>query len=217
MTTPASESTHSNATAPSAPRKRTAEQVLLSASDASWAKVAADDLDATLADHAHCEKKASASAIALINAYPGDEPLVRAMTALAIEEMEHFQEIYQLLQSRGVMLKRDQGDPYVKALLAGVRQPADQRKMDRLLISALIEARSCERFKLLKEELFARGDEENGARFRRLESSEAGHAVLFIKLARDEFGEAITNARLTELAQAEAEIVAKLPVEPRIH
>jgi len=214
MTTSASRTTNES---PTTPRKRTAEQVLLSASDASWAGIAADDLDATLCDHAHCEKKASASAIALINAYPGDEPLVRAMSALAIEEMEHFAEIYQLLQTRGVTLKRDQGDPYVKALLAHVRQPSDQRKMDRLLISALIEARSCERFKLLKEELFARGDEENAVRFRRLESSEAGHAVLFIKLARDEFGEAETNARLAELAQAEAEIVAKLPIVPRIH
>lgn len=196
---------------------RTAERVLQSASDPAWAKVAADNLDATLCDHAHCEKKASASAIALINAYPDDEPLVRAMSALAIEEMEHFQEIYQLLQARAVRLPRDRGDPYVKRLLAHVRQPAAERKADRLLISALIEARSCERFKLLKEELFARGDEENGARFRRLESSEAGHAVLFIKLARQAVGEAAADARLKELAAAEAQIVAELPIEARIH
>lgn len=196
---------------------RPAERILRSASDPSWAGVAAGDLDATLADHAHCEKKAAASALALINDYPEDARLVRALGHLAEEEIGHFREIHQLLLDRGAPLPRDRGDPYARALLALVRQPARDRKLDRLLVCALIEARSCERFRLLGRELSARGDADLAARFRRLESSEAGHAALFVHLAAEEHGAGATEARLDELAAAEAGIVAGLPVVPRIH
>ncbi len=199
-----------------APRRRTADTLLRSPSDERWAKVAADDLGATLADHAHCEKKAAASALALINDYPDDTRLVHALGHLAEEEIGHFREIHAELVERGVTLPRDRGDPYVKQLLAHQRKPAPERKLDRLLVSALIEARSCERFQLLGAELAARGHSELAARFRRLESSEAGHAALFLKLARDEFGEA-ADARLDEYAELEAEIVAALPLVARIH
>ncbi len=198
------------------PRRRTADALLRSSSDERWAKVAADSLDATLADHAHCEKKAAASAIALINDYPEDAPLVHALGHLAEEEIGHFREIHAELVERGAALPRDFGDPYVKQLLAQQRRPHRERKLDRLLVSALIEARSCERFQLLGAELAARGETELAARFRRLESSEAGHAALFVKLARDEFGDD-ADARLDELSTIEAEIVAELPIVARIH
>jgi len=198
------------------PRRRTADALLRSSSDARWAKVAADAFDDTLADHAHCEKKAAASAIALINDYPGDTRLVHALGHLAEEEIGHFREIHAELVERGAALPRDRGDPYVKQLLANQRKPAHERKLDRLLVCALIEARSCERFQLLGAELAVRGEGELAARFRRLESSEAGHAALFVKLARDEFGGA-ADARLDELAVLEAGIVAALPIVARIH
>jgi tRNA-(ms[2]io[6]A)-hydroxylase len=196
---------------------RPAERILKSGSDPGWAAVAAGDLDTTLADHAHCEKKAAASALALINDYPGDARLVRALGHLAEEEIGHFREIHELVLERGGELPRDRGDPYARALLALVRQPAPERKLDRLLVCALIEARSCERFRLLRQELDARGDGELAARFRRLESSEAGHAALFVHLAAEEHGQDVTEARLDELAAEEARIVAALPVLPRIH
>jgi tRNA-(ms[2]io[6]A)-hydroxylase len=200
---------------PSPPRA--AERILVSESDPSWAGVAADDLGATLSDHAHCEKKASASAIALINDYPEDDELVRAMARLAEEEMGHFREVHEILRARGATLPRDRGDPYARALLALLRQPAALRKLDRLLVSALIEARSCERFRLLSAELGRRGEGELSAVFRRLESSESGHAALFVHLARQRFGETTAESRLSELSEAEARIVAELPLLARIH
>lgn len=193
-----------------------AERLLRSQTAAGWAPCAADDLNATLADHAHCEKKAAASAIALINDYPSDDALVSALGRLAEEELGHFREVHARLLQRGVALGRDAGDPYARALLARVRQPNDERKLDRLLVCALIEARSCERFRLLGEELSRRGEDELSAWFSRLEASEAGHAGLFVHLARERFG-AQADARLDELTRDEASIVANLPNLPRIH
>jgi tRNA 2-(methylsulfanyl)-N6-isopentenyladenosine37 hydroxylase len=200
---------------PSPPR--TAERILTSVSDPNWSRIAADDLVATLSDHAHCEKKASASAIALINDYPEDDELVRAMARLAEEEIGHFREVHALLSARGAVLPRDRGDPYARALFALLRQPAERRKLDRLLIAALIEARSSERFRLLRAELEQRGESTLGAVFRRLESSESGHAALFVHLASQRFGEEATRARLAELAADEARILADLPLVARIH
>jgi len=197
--------------------RRPAEQWLESATSAEWAVVAADDLDATLADHAHCEKKASASALALINDYPDDPELVAAMARLAEEEIGHFREVHELLLARGAPLTRDRGDAYAQQLLALLRKTASERKLDRLLVAALIEARSCERFRLLRAELDARGDAELAAVLRRLESSEAGHAALFVHLAELRFGTEAARARLREVASAEASIVAQLPIRARIH
>lgn len=190
--------------------------LLKSSTSEAWAAVAADDLDATLADHAHCEKKASVSAIALINDYPGDATLVRAMSKLAGEELRHFREVYAMLLERGVELGRDRGDPYAKALFKLLRPGLEHRKLDRLLIAALIEERSCERFRLLGRELERRGEAQLAARYRRLEISEAGHATLFVRLASEQFG-AETSARLEELSAAEAQIIAALPIAARIH
>lgn len=201
----------------SSTRQRTSDTILMRESDPRWASVAADDLDATLADHAHCEKKAAASAIALINAYPDDHELVRALAPLAVEEMEHFEEVYAILRERKAPLGRDAGDPYVQELMKLVRSKNAERKIDRLIVAALIEARSCERFRLLKEELERRGESQLAACFRRFESSEAGHAVLFLRLARLSPKGESCDRRLAELAEAEAEIVKGLPLLPRIH
>lgn len=192
-------------------------EILKSATDPTWAPQAVDALDQTLCDHAHCEKKASVSAIALINDYPDDTGLVRAMSKLAEEEMRHFREVYDLLLERGVRLGRDPGDPYAKALFKLLRSHPKERKLDRLLVAALIEERSCERFALLRAELEARGEERLAAQFRRLQISEAGHATLFVRLAKEEFGAEGAGARLEALAAREAEIVAGLPIVARIH
>ena len=194
-----------------------AESILLSASDDAWARIAVDDLVSTLADHAHCEKKASASAIALINDYPEDSELVEVMARLASEELAHFREVHTLLLEKNAALPRDRGDPYARQLFSLLRQPAELRKLDRLLVGALIEARSCERFRLLRAELESRGESELAAIFRRLEASESGHAALFVRLAEDRFGKDETAVRLCELAHREAEIVAELPLVARIH
>ena len=180
-----------------------------------WADRACADLPAVLTDHAHCEKKAAASAMSLIAAFPEKIRLVRAMARLAQEELAHFRQVYDRLQDRGITLTRDQGDPYARALRKLVRpQPDADRLTDLLLISALIEARSHERLALLADAL---SDPDLRRFYATLAVAEAGHARLFVDLARTYANPDAVDARLDTLALAEAEIVAKLPVEPRIH
>jgi tRNA 2-(methylsulfanyl)-N6-isopentenyladenosine37 hydroxylase len=187
--------------------------ILRSASDPRWAAAALADLDKTLGDHAHCEKKAAASALKLIADHPDRPPLVRALAKLAQEESQHFLAVLVELQRRGAPLPPDHGDRYVQQLLALVRS-GPQRLLDRLLVCALVEARSCERLAILGEVLTDPGLREL---YRRLAVSEAGHERLFVQLAGELAGEEISRRRLSELADAEARVVAALPLGPRIH
>jgi tRNA 2-(methylsulfanyl)-N6-isopentenyladenosine37 hydroxylase len=186
--------------------------ILRSASDPRWVEVALGDLDRTLSDHAHCEKKASATAMKLVADHPADPDLVRRLARLAQEEAQHFLAVLNELARRGAPLLADDGDPYAQALLRLVRSgPA--RLVDRLLVGALIEARSCERLALLGEALPAGRLAEL---YRRLATAEAGHERLFVDLALRRGAQA-ARARLDALSQAEADLVARLPLAPRIH
>jgi tRNA-(ms[2]io[6]A)-hydroxylase len=186
--------------------------VLRSRTDPRWASVAAGDLRATLADHAHCEKKAAASALKLVADHPDRAELVRALAKLAQEELQHFLAVLAEMGRLGVAPTPDDGDPYAQALVRLVRR-GPEALVDRLLVSALIEARSCERLLLLSEAL-----PEPRLRdfYARLARAEAGHERLFVELAVREGGDA-ARGRLEELARAEAEVVALLPLLPRIH
>ncbi|MGH9322931.1 MAG: tRNA isopentenyl-2-thiomethyl-A-37 hydroxylase MiaE, partial [Vicinamibacteria bacterium] len=124
--------------------------MLLSETSPRWVEVAISDLDALLLDHAHCEKKAAASALSLIVAYPSLDELVRRMGALAIEELQHFRMVHERLLGRGKSLGGDPGDPYAQKLMSLAR-PNHGRLTDRLLLLGLIEARSRERLALLAE------------------------------------------------------------------
>ncbi len=187
--------------------------LLCSRTDPRWAAIAAADLDRTMGDHAHCEKKAAATALKLVADHPSRPDLVRAMARLAQEELQHFLAVVWELSRRGAPLPRDEGDPYAQALLRHVRSgPA--RLLDRLLVGALIEARSCERLALLADAL---PPGSLRALYRRLAGAEAAHERLFVDLARRHCGEAVAVRRLEELAAAEARIVAGLPLGPRIH
>jgi tRNA 2-(methylsulfanyl)-N6-isopentenyladenosine37 hydroxylase len=187
--------------------------ILRSATDPRWAAVAVGDLDATLGDHAHCEKKAAASALKLVADHPERADLVRALAKLAQEELQHLLAVLAELSRRGRVLPSDEGDPYAQALVRLVRGGAHQL-VDRLLVSALIEARSCERLFLLAEAL---PDPRLRELYGRLAQSEAGHERLFVDLARRHGGEADVDGRLEALAEQEARIVARLPLLPRIH
>jgi tRNA-(ms[2]io[6]A)-hydroxylase len=129
---------------------------LRQATDASWAAQALLDVDAVLVDHAHCEMKAASNALSLIARYPGDIELVRVLADLASDEMGHLQRVIAVLASRGIALERPAVDAYASELLREARGLPRERSMgplvDRLLVGALIEARSCERFRLLVEE-----------------------------------------------------------------
>jgi tRNA-(ms[2]io[6]A)-hydroxylase len=178
--------------------------------------VALADLDATLADHAHCEKKAVATAVKLIADHPERPVLVRRLAKLAQEELQHFLAMITEVERRGRTLPPDPGDPYVQELLKLVRRggaPAIQL-MDHLLAAALVEARSCERMLLLGERL---PEARLRELYRRLAQSEAGHETLFVDLAIEVGGEGPALARLEELAVAEAALVASLPLRPRMH
>lgn len=189
--------------------------ILRSATDPAWVEVALSDLDATLGDHAHCEKKAVATAVKLVADHPDRPVLVRRLARLAQEELTHFLAVLGELQRRGATLPRDGGDPYVQSLikLIGGGGDAAGRLVDQLLIFALVEARSRERMLLLGERLPGQRLREL---YQRLAQSEAGHETLFVELAVELGGEA-ARARLAVLAEAEAGIVAALPLRPRMH
>lgn len=183
-------------------------------SQQTWIDAARADLDRVLVDHAHCEKKAAANALALLSRYPDRESLVREMIALAQEETEHLSQVYEIMRRRGIALERDPGDPYVQALHREIRQNEPGRLLDQLLVAALIEARSCERFSMLAKHV---PDEELCAFYRSLLASEAGHYRTFYDIACEYFPEAEVRARLEELATREAGIVLALASAPTMH
>ena len=190
------------------------------ASNEQWAARACDALDQILVDHAHCEMKAAATALSLAPRFYRRPAVVQALAALAKEELEHFEQVVVMLEERGLALGPPPNDAYVGALrrqAAATKPHAIDALVDRLLVGALIEARSCERFKLLAEELAVRGKEE-AAFYRELMQSEAGHYVLLCDLARQAGpGNDAVDRRLEQLAELEAQIVGDLGDEASIH
>ncbi len=182
--------------------------------DPRWTRAALADMDAVLIDHAHCEKKAAASAMMLVSTYPQHDELVRKLSGLAVEELRHFRQVHQRIIARGLSLTRDHGDPYAKALLGVVRTSDQERLTDRLLISGLIEARSHERLQLLADAL---EDQELSEFYASLAKAEAGHSVLFHDLAVQYDSAEAVEKRLDELVRLESLLVGTLPVEARIH
>jgi tRNA-(ms[2]io[6]A)-hydroxylase len=186
--------------------------------DAAWADAAMRDVDAVLVDHAHCEMKAASNALSLATRHPGDPALAMALTDLAREEIEHFQRVLEMLVARGVTL----GPPPVDAYAAQLRKAAGELPrgpgdaatlVDRLLVGALIEARSCERFKLLADASAARPDRASEhALWSELLAAEARHYRTFVDLATRVAGgdRSRVEARLEALAVAESAIVVRL-------
>ena len=188
--------------------------------DEAWLTMALSDDLTLLADHAHCEKKAAASAFMLITRYPDEPGLVAAMVDIGREELEHFGEVHAVLTSRGGKLGKDDGDPYVQALLKNVRNGAPHTSLiDRLLCAALIEARSFERLLLLGQH---HPDPVLADLFTRFAKSEARHGAVFVQLARgvgDRHGAPRTSIdeRLAELTAHETAIVESMPLRCGIH
>jgi tRNA-(ms[2]io[6]A)-hydroxylase len=188
--------------------------VLSSSTDPRWVAIALARMDLVLRDHAHCERKAAAQAMALVAAHPSHEGLARRLSALAIEELRHFRAVHAQLRARGLELGHDPGDPYAREMHLLVGSGREQRLRDRLLVCGLIEARSHERLQLLAEAL---REPALQALYRSLARAEAGHAALFRDLASSVAPTDDVEARLRELAEAESALIAALPLEPRIH
>jgi tRNA-(ms[2]io[6]A)-hydroxylase len=183
---------------------------LAAPSPAGWVAVACRDLDALLVDHAYCELKAASTALSLVVRFGGRPAIAEAMADLAREEMKHFDRVHELVRERGGTLTPIRGDRYVKRLIA----LGDSSLLDSLVRSAFIEARSCERFRLLAE---APLDVRLRDFYAELARAEDRHHELFLELAADEFGSEKVDARVAEIAPREAAIVAELPLEARIH
>jgi tRNA-(ms[2]io[6]A)-hydroxylase len=189
--------------------------------DPRWAAVALADLPAVLVDHAHCEMKAASNALSLSTRAPVSAKVARALVDLAEDELRHFRAVLELLERRGIALGKPDVDVYAAELRkianeTGKKTPAASL-VDRLLVGALIEARSCERFRLLADALAARGDE-LAAFYDELFACEARHYRALVDLAVEVTGaEAEVRARLAYLAGAEGALAARLGVRPAIH
>jgi tRNA-(ms[2]io[6]A)-hydroxylase len=193
------------------------------ATDPGWVADAVRDLDALLMDHAHCEMKAASNALSLAARYPVSHEIVRCLTDLAREEIDHFQRVLDLLTQRGLRLGAPPVDAYAAELRRAVgalpRADATHPLVERLLVAALIEARSCERFKLLAASFAKRGDAERDLRalHEELFVAEARHYRTFVDLAtqvaHDDAG--AVALRLDTIAELEGRIVAALAGEAR--
>lgn len=189
---------------------------LASTTDPGWTARALARLDELLLDHAHLEKKAAGTAVALLFRHPDRRALQEPLARLAREELAHFEEVLAQLDRRGVPFRPQRAAPYAGRLHAAVRPEEPARLLDTLLVAALIEARSCERMALLAEAL--PGVDDALARlYRGLLAAEARHHGAYVGLALELFPEAEVRARLAELAAHEAAVLAAGPPLPRMH
>lgn len=189
---------------------------LKSCTDPGWVERARAHLDALLVDHAQCEKKAASMALTLMFRYPEHGALLRPLSALAREELEHFEQVLTHIEGRGGRFRKIGAGPYATRLLKIVRTTEPRRMLDTLLCCAVIEARSCERMKLLAEALV---DDEPAlaAFYRSLLASEARHHALYVDLADQLFDRDEVRARLDEITAHEAAVIAEMPPLPRMH
>ena len=179
-----------------------------------WLKQALDNLDLILLDHSHCERKAAGVALNLLFRYPTYIDLIKQLTAIAKEELEHFEQVNQWLEKKDIPLAPLKPSPYGATLKQAVRKNEPERLLDSLLIAALIEARSHERLGLLAQ--FC-PEVELAKFYRGLMASEARHYGIYWVLATKYFPRYIVDDRLEELADLESDILSELYPEPRIH
>ena len=185
-------------------------------SDPRWVNIAKKNLEEVLSDHAFCEQKAASTAISLIVSFPEYTEIVKEMIALVEEEMSHFKMVHDLIIERGFSLGRDRKDAYVLKLLQFFPKGGSRttQLVHRLLLAALIEARSCERFRLLSEHL---EDKKLANFYRKLMISEANHYTSFLSFARQYGNKEEVNQKWDDLLEFEADIMKSLNISESIH
>jgi tRNA-(ms[2]io[6]A)-hydroxylase len=188
--------------------------VLKQATSYTWVEQAIANLDIILLDHSHCERKAAGVALNLMFRYPTHSKMIRELTAIAREELEHFELVNQWLERRNIPLAPLSAPPYGAGLKAQVRTKEPERFLDSLLVTGLIEARSHERLGLLATNC---PEPELAKFYHSLMASEARHFGIYWVLADTYFDREIVTQRLDELAIVESELLATLHPEPRIH
>lgn len=184
--------------------------------DPRWVDIAEKNIEEILTDHAYCEQKAASTAISLIITYPELTELVEAMTDLAQEEMSHFKMVHNKITERGLVLGPGQKDEYVLDLMKFFPKGGSRNDqlVHRLLYAALIEARSCERFRLLSEKL---EDEKLRKFYRKLMISEANHYTMFLNFARKYGNREAVDEKWKSLLEYEAELMKNLGKKESIH
>ena len=183
--------------------------------DPRWANIAEDNLEEILTDHAWCEQKAATNAIGLITMVPEHTEMVTELTAIALEEMDHFNQVHEIIKKRGGVLGRTRKDDYVNDLYKFIIQGSrEDYLVDRMLFAAMIEARSCERFRVLTENI---KDEELKVFYRDLMISEANHYTTFIGFARTLGDPEKVNQRWEEWLEYERKIIQSYGNKETIH
>jgi tRNA-(ms[2]io[6]A)-hydroxylase len=191
------------------------ELPLLSESPSGWAQLASDRIDLFLADHAGCEQQAALSALSMADRYMDDKELVDRLTSLAIEEITHYKKVVAILRSRSIYHGRKKSNPWVQALIRNIADKKEPwHKVDRLLIGALIEARSCERFTLL---LQVTDDEEVKEMLTEFGPAEERHWRMFHELAARELPAARFDERWQMWLEFERDLTATFGKDPRVH
>jgi len=180
-----------------------------------WLNLVLSDFDTFLVDHANCERKASAMAMGLIAKYPNRKEIIPELIETAIEELEHFRDVYALMEKRGIDLPEAmEKDTYITDLVDACRNGRDERFMDRMLLASVIECRGAERFKLIYEAL---EDKDLKQFYHMLWASEAKHGNIFVKLLFNYFDESDIYKRLHELVDLEAKVMRNLPLKAALH
>jgi tRNA-(ms[2]io[6]A)-hydroxylase len=185
--------------------------------DPRWVNIAEKDLQEILTDHAYCEQKAASTAISLIVQFPDYPDLVTKMVDLVQEEMDHFKRVHEFILQRGLELGRERKDEYVNKLAEYFRKPGKSRVdqlIDKLLFCAMIEARSCERFRVLSENI---EDKELSEFYYELMKSEAAHYSMFLLLAKDYQEEELVDQKWNDLLDYEGEIIQQFGNSVGIH
>lgn len=180
-----------------------------------WLDAVLNDFDSFLQDHADCERKASAMAMSFVAKYPDRTAILPELIDIGIEELEHFQQVYDLMASRGIQLQHSIGeDPYVKQLIKLCHSGRNERFMDRLLIASIVETRGAERFRMIAE---AQKDPALAKFYKTLWVSEAKHGHVFVKMALNYFDEQKVYDRLAWWVEREAEVLDNLEIRAALH
>ena len=187
---------------------------LLSATHPDWVNVILENFDEFLQDHANCERKASALAMSLVVKHPDRKLIIPQLIDLAVEELEHFGQVYAVMQKRGVPLAKDIQDPYVNALMALMRHGREDRFLDRMLVSSIVECRGAERFGIIADAL---KDAELKDFYTTLYKAERKHGHQFVDMVLRYFDSETVYERLNALMAREAEIIRELEWRPSLH
>ncbi len=184
--------------------------------DPRWVNIVEKNIEEILTDHAYCEQKAASTAISLIIGFPEKSELVKEMIALSREEMGHFNMVHEKILERGWKLGRERKDEYVLALMKFFPKGGSREThlIHKLLYAALIEARSCERFRLLSEHI---ADEDLSEFYRKLMVSEANHYTMFLGFARKYGSREVVDKKWQDLLDYEASIMKELGKKETMH